>query len=42
MTPQSVKLGMLKLTSSVLDEIKEGQKLELGLTDRLVLINQGK
>lgn len=39
---KSVKLGMLKLTSSVLEEIKEGQKLDLGMIDRLMLINQGK
>lgn len=41
-TPISVKLGVLKLTSNVLEEIKEGQKSYLGLIDRLVLINQGK
>lgn len=33
---------MLKLTSSVLEEIKVGHKLDLGPIDRLVLINQGK
>ncbi|XP_050889373.1 uncharacterized protein LOC127094602 [Lathyrus oleraceus] len=37
-----VKLGMLKLTSGILDEIREGQKSDLGLVDRLTLINQGK
>ncbi|XP_050877515.1 uncharacterized protein LOC127081286 [Lathyrus oleraceus] len=37
-----VKLGMLKLTSGVLDEIQEGQKSDLVLVDRLTLINQGK
>lgn len=41
-TPNNVKLGMLKLTSSFLEEIREGQKIELGLIDQLVLINQGK
>jgi hypothetical protein len=41
-TPSSVKLGMLKLTSQVLEEIKEGQKIYLELVDRLTLINQGK
>lgn len=38
----NVKLGMLKLTSSFLNEIKEGQKLDLGLIYCLVLINQSK
>lgn len=33
MTPRSVKLGMLKLTSSILEDIKEGQKLDFGLVD---------
>lgn len=42
LTPKSVKLGMLKLTSNVLEEIKEGQNLDLHLIDLLVLINQGK
>lgn len=42
MMPQSVKLGMLKLTSSILEEIKEGNKLYLGLINRSVLIYQGK
>lgn len=41
-TPNNVKLGMLKLTSSILDEIKEGQKIDLGLIDQLVLINRGE
>ena len=41
-TPQSVMLGMLKLTNTILDEIKEGQKSDLGLIDQLVLTNQGK
>lgn len=42
MTPNNVKLDMLKLTSGILEEIREGQKLNLGLIDWLVLINQGK
>ena len=41
-TPNSVKLGMLKLTSGILEEIREGRKINLGLIYRLVLINQGK
>lgn len=32
-TPGSLKLGMLKLTSDVLAEIKEGQKLEMRLME---------
>lgn len=39
-TPNSMKLGMLKLASSILDEIREGQKIDLGLIDQLVLINR--
>jgi len=42
MMPESVKLGMLKLTSSILEEIKKGQKKDLELVDRVVLVNQGK
>lgn len=38
----SVKLGVLKLTSGLMEEIREGQNIDLGLVDRLVLINQGK
>lgn len=38
----SVRLGMLKSTSSIIEEIKEGQKIDIGLVDRLVLINQNK
>lgn len=41
-TPVSVKLEMLKFTSNVLEEVKEGQKLDFGLINRLMLINQGK
>ncbi|KAI5405994.1 hypothetical protein KIW84_052663 [Lathyrus oleraceus] len=39
-TPNSVKLGMLKLTSGILEEIRGSQKSDLGLVDRLTLINQ--
>jgi len=42
LAPGSVKLGMLKLTSNILEEIKSGQKEHLGLVDRVVLVNQGK
>lgn len=42
MTPNNVKLGMLKLTSGILEEIREGQKVNLELIDWLMLINQGK
>jgi hypothetical protein len=42
LTPKSVKLGMLKLTSNILEEIKNGQKEDLELVDRVVLVNQGK
>lgn len=38
----NVKLGMLKLASGILEETKECQKIDLGLIDRLVLINQEK
>lgn len=41
-TPNNVNLDILKLTSGVLEEIRDGQKLDLGLIDRMVLINQGK
>lgn len=41
-TPRSVKLGMLRLTSGILDEIREGQKSDVKLVDRLALINQGQ
>jgi len=33
---------MLKLTSNILEEIKKGQKEDLELVDRVVLVNQGK
>lgn len=42
MTPDSVKLGMLKLTNNFLDEIREGQKFDVELVDHRVLVNQGK
>lgn len=42
MTYNIMKLGMLKLTNGILEEIKEGQKSYLGLIDQLVLTNQGK
>lgn len=35
-------LGMLKQTNSVLEEIREGRKSDLGLIDQLVLPNQSK
>lgn len=37
-----MKLGILRLNRNVLEEIKEGQKLDLHLIDHMVLINQGK
>ena len=40
-TSNNVKMGMLKLTSGILEEIREGQKSDLSLVDRLTLINQG-
>jgi len=42
LTPEGVRLEMLKLTSNILEEIKNGQKEDLELVDRLVLVNQGK
>lgn len=42
LTPTSVKLGMLKLTSIVLGEIKEGQTLDFHLLVKLVLIKWEK
>jgi len=42
LTPESVKLGMLKRTSNILKEIKVGQKEDLELVDRVVLVKQGK
>ena len=40
-TSNSVKMEMLRLTSGILEEIREGQKSDLSLVDRLTLINQG-
>ena len=40
-TPGGVKLGMLRLTSDILEEIRVGQKSGLKLVDQSVLINQG-
>jgi len=42
LTPESVRLGMLKRTSNILEHIKVGQKEDLELVDRVVLVNQGK
>jgi len=42
LAPVSVRLGMLKLTSNILDEIKNGQKEDLELVDRVVLVNYDK
>src|SRR4051812_23199833 len=33
---------MLKLTNSILEEIRNGQKFDVGLVDKLTLINQGR
>lgn len=41
-THSSVKLGILKLTSVILEDIKEGQKTDVGLVDQLMLINKNK
>jgi len=42
LAPGNVKLGMLKLTSNILEEIKSCQKKDLELVDHVVLVNQGK
>lgn len=42
LTPDGVRLGMLQLTSNIFEEIKNGQKEDLELVDRIVLVNQGK
>jgi len=42
LTPDAMKVGMLKLTSNILEEIKNGQKEDLELVDRTVLVNQVK
>lgn len=41
-TSNSLELGMLKMISGILEEIIEGQKTNVGMVDRLVLINQNK
>ena len=41
-TPKCVRLGMLKLTSGILEEIRIGQKSDVNLVDKLTLINQGQ
>ncbi|MCI47120.1 hypothetical protein A2U01_0068361, partial [Trifolium medium] len=41
-TPRSVKLGMFKLTNPFLEEIKECQKRDRKLMEKLVLIREGK
>ncbi|MCI37720.1 polynucleotidyl transferase ribonuclease H fold, partial [Trifolium medium] len=41
-TPRSVRLGMLKLTNPFLEEIKECQKKDQKLMEKLVLINEGR
>lgn len=38
----SVKLDILKLISGIIEEIREGQKIDVVFVDRLVLTNQGK
>ena len=40
-TPDSVKLGMLKLTSGIIEEIREDRNYDLKLVDQLTLTNQG-
>ena len=39
-TPSSVRLGMLKLTSGFLDDIRESQKLDMSLVNRLYSVGQ--
>jgi len=39
LTPNFVKLEMLKLTGNILEEIKEGQKMDFKHMDCLVLAN---
>ena len=41
-TLKCVRLGMLKLTSGILEEIRIGQKSDVNLVDKLTLINQGQ
>lgn len=40
-TPNNVKLGVLKLTSGILEDIREGQRSDLSLINCLTLIDQG-
>jgi len=42
LTLDGVKLRMLKLTSNILEEIKNGQKEDFERVDRVVLVNQSK
>ena len=42
LTSDGVRLGMLKLTINILEEIKNGQKEDLELVDRVVLVNRVK
>ncbi|KEH29663.1 hypothetical protein MTR_4g046820 [Medicago truncatula] len=42
LTSGGVKLRMLKLMSNILEEVKQGQMVDLKLVDQLVLVNQGK
>ena len=42
LTPDGAKLRMLKLTSNILEESKKGQKEDLELVERVVLVDQGK
>ncbi|MCI50901.1 hypothetical protein A2U01_0072145, partial [Trifolium medium] len=40
-TPKSVKLGMLKLTNPFLEKIKECQKADKKLMEKLMLVVEG-
>ncbi|MCI59586.1 hypothetical protein A2U01_0080841, partial [Trifolium medium] len=41
-TPKSVKLGMSKFTNPFLEEIKECQKRDQKLIEKVVHVNEGK
>lgn len=41
-THESMKLSILKLPSGIIEEIREGHKIDLGLVDRLLSNNQGQ
>ncbi|MCI35659.1 hypothetical protein A2U01_0056880, partial [Trifolium medium] len=41
-TPKSVRLGMLKLTNPFLEEVRECQKRDQKLMEKLVLVREGK